>query len=122
MKSFMSFAKNPLLSPIKHFIHPDFHKFYEKMRPIDRPLFLIVHGVDKSRIGWHRFPVFLGLTYLGIRRNLHDKYNLLNVGNTPVGDRYDNLKEGASSEGTFFGRNMVPVDKKDKVSIGISTI
>nr|GEV59872.1 RNA-directed DNA polymerase, eukaryota [Tanacetum cinerariifolium] len=88
-----------------------------------------VHGVDKSRIRWHRLPVFLGLTYLAMRRHLHDKYNLLNVGKTPVGARFnahdfafrtadgkfnDPSSEVAGSEGTFFGRNMPPVYQKDK--------
>ncbi|KAI3793959.1 hypothetical protein L1987_36583 [Smallanthus sonchifolius] len=64
-----------------------------------------------------------------IRRILHDKYNLLNVGKTRVGVRFDNevpfgtdsgrfkdaLNESAGSEGTFFGRNMPPVDQKDKI-------
>ncbi|KAK1316147.1 Alpha-dioxygenase 1 [Acorus calamus] len=34
---------------------------------------------------WHRLPVFFGLIYLGIRRHLHQQYNLINVGTTPKG-------------------------------------
>ncbi|KAL8247144.1 hypothetical protein R6Q59_008360 [Mikania micrantha] len=129
-KSFTSSATNLLLSPIKHFIHADFHELFQKMTLIDKFLFLIIHGVDKSGIAWHRFPVFLGLAYLGIRRSLHDKYNLLSVGKTRVGVRFDTddvafrTADGkfndpsnatAGSEGTFFGRNMLPVDQKEKL-------
>ncbi|CAI9262943.1 unnamed protein product [Lactuca saligna] len=126
----LSSAKSLLLSPIKHFIHGDFHDIYQRMTLIDRLLFLIIHGVDKIGIQWHRLPVFLGLIYLAIRRHLHDEYNLLNVGKTPVGVRFnagdipfrtadgkfnDPFNEDAGSEGTFFGRNMPPVDQKDKL-------
>lgn len=90
----------------------------------------IIHSVDKSGIGWHRLPVFLGLFYLAIRRRLHEEYNLMNVGKTPVGSRFnpsdfafrsangkfnDPLKEDAGSQGSFFGRNMPSADQKDKV-------
>ena len=89
----------------------------------------IVHSIDKLGI-WHRLPVFLGLAYLGIRRHLHQEYNLINVGRSPVGVRFnpgdypyrtadgehnDPFNEGAGSEGTFFGRNLLPVDQKNKV-------
>lgn len=65
-----------------------------------------------------------------MRRRLHDKYNLLNVGKTHVASRFnvrdfafrtadgkfnDPSNEAAGSEGTFFGRNMPPVNQKDKV-------
>lgn len=81
---------------------------------------------------WHRLPVFLGLLYLAIRRHLHQEYNLLNVGTTPVGirsnpsdfpyrtadGRYnDPFNDGAGSQGSFFGRNILPVDQKNKVEI-----
>ncbi|XP_071735035.1 alpha-dioxygenase PIOX-like [Rutidosis leptorrhynchoides] len=129
---FVSSAKSLLISPIKHFIHHDFHVIFQRMTLIDRLLFMIVHGIDKIGIQWHRLPVFLGLIYLAIRRHLHDEYNLLNVGKTPVGVRFDpaefryrtadeefndSFNEGAGSEGTFFGRNMPPVDQKDKILI-----
>lgn len=89
----------------------------------------IVHFVDKLRI-WHRLPVFLGLLYLEIRRHLHQQYNLFNVGRTPSGVRFnavdypyrtadgkfnDPFNEGAGSENSFFGRNVLPVNQKDKV-------
>nr|XP_043631921.1 alpha-dioxygenase 1 [Erigeron canadensis] len=130
MIPFLSSAKSLLLSPVKHFIHDDFHEIVQRMTLIDRLLFLIIHGVDKIGIQWHRLPVFLGLIYLAIRRYLHDEYNLFNVGKTPVGVRFnpvdfpyrtadgkfnDPFNEGAGSEGTFFGRNMQPVDQKDKL-------
>ncbi|XP_024973694.1 alpha-dioxygenase 1-like [Cynara cardunculus var. scolymus] len=127
----MSSAKSRLLvSPIKRFIHADFHEIFQRMTLTDKFLFLNVHGVDKSGIGWHRLPVFLGLSYLGIRRRLHDKYNLVNVEKTPVGDGFnprdfpfrtadgkfnDPSNEFAGSKGTFFGRNMPSVDQKDKL-------
>ncbi|MFS7956198.1 putative hem peroxidase superfamily, hem peroxidase, animal-type [Helianthus anomalus] len=130
MIPFLSSAKSLLLSPVKHFIHHDFHDVVQKMPLIDRLLFMIIHSVDKLGIRWYRLPVFLGLVYLAIRRYLHDEYNLLNVGKTPVGIRFnpvdfpfrtadgkfnDPFNEGAGSEGTFFGRNMPPVDQKDKL-------
>lgn len=69
-----------------------------------------------------------------MRRRLHDKYNLINVGKTPEGVRFnpgkfpfrtadgkfnDPFNEVAGSEGTFFGRNMPPVDQKDKVCFAL---
>ncbi|KAI3808706.1 hypothetical protein L1987_24664 [Smallanthus sonchifolius] len=127
MIPFLSSAKSLLLSPIKHFIHDDFHGVFRRMPLIDRLLFMIIHGVDRLGIQWHRLPVFLGLVYLAIRRYLHDEYNLLNVGKTPVGVRFnpgdfpfrtadgkfnDPFNDGAGREGNFFGRNMRPVDQK----------
>lgn len=91
----------------------------------------IIHFIDKLGI-WHRLPVFLGLIYLAIRRYLHEEYNLFNVGRSPVGVRFnpmdypyrtadgkynDPFNEGAGSEGTFFGRNILPVDQKKKVLV-----
>lgn len=90
----------------------------------------IVNSMDKLGILWHRLPVFVGLFYLGLRRHLHQEYNLFNVGKTPVGVRFnpgdypyrtangefnDPFNEGAGSEGTFFGRNILPADQKHKV-------
>lgn len=92
----------------------------------------IIYSLDKLGILWHRLPVALGLVYLAIRRRLHDEYNLFNVGRTPTGIRFnpadfpfrtadgkfnDPFNEVAGSEGTFFGRNILPVDQKDKVQI-----
>lgn len=89
----------------------------------------IVHIIDKHNL-WHRVPVFLGLVYLGLRRHLNQEYNLINVGRTPTGVRSnpgdfpyrtadgkynDPFNEGAGSEFSFFGRNMMPVDQHDKV-------
>ncbi|CAA3021966.1 alpha-dioxygenase 1-like [Olea europaea subsp. europaea] len=86
----------------------------------------IIHFIDKLAI-WHRLPVLLGLIYLAHRRYLHQEYNLLNVGKSPVGVRYnpadfpfrtadgmfnDPFNEGAGSEDSFFGRNVLPVDQK----------
>jgi alpha-dioxygenase len=77
-------------------------------------------------------PVVFGLIYLAIRRHLHQEYNLLNVGTTPVGirsnpsdypyrtadGRYnDPFNDGAGSQGSFIGRNVLPVDQKNKVQI-----
>ena len=95
----------------------------------------IVHSMDKLGILWHRLPVFVGLFYLGLRRHLHQEYNLFNVGKTPAGVRFnpadypyrtangeynDPFNEGAGSEGTFFGRNILPADQKQKVYTCIS--
>lgn len=76
----------------------------------------IIHSIDKLGI-WHRLPVFMGLIYLAIRRHLHQTYNLFNVGNTAAGDRFNSNRynETAGSHGTFFGRNILPRDNKDKV-------
>ncbi|XVF53811.1 hypothetical protein PTKIN_Ptkin05aG0129000 [Pterospermum kingtungense] len=81
--------------------------------------------VDKLGV-WHRVPVFMGLAYLGIRRHLHQRYNLLHVesaGRTTTGQEYDTEEfsywtaDGKfnhpsnhviGSQGTFFGRNMPP--------------
>lgn len=88
-----------------------------------------MHSIDKMGI-WHRLPVIFGLFYMALRRHLHHEYNLFNVGKAPLGVRFnavdfpfrtadgefnDPFNEGAGSEGTFFGRNVLPVDQKDKV-------
>lgn len=90
-----------------------------------------MHSVDKLDM-WHRLPVFLGLAYLGIRRYLQNEYNLINVGPTPVGIRFnpvdfpyrtadgkynDPFNDVAGSQGSFFGRNIQPVDQTDKVLV-----
>ncbi|GJT16687.1 alpha-dioxygenase 1-like protein [Tanacetum coccineum] len=126
----ISSAKSILFSPVKHFIHDDFYDIVQRMPLFDRILFMIIHGIDQIGIPWHRLPVFLGLIYLAIRRYINEEYNLFNVGRTPVGVRFnpvdfpyrtadgkfnDPFNEGAGSEGTFFGRNMSPVDQKDKL-------
>ena len=81
--------------------------------------------MDKFEI-WHRVPVFMGLAYLGIRRHLHQRYNLLHVESgrtTSRGEKYDTEEfsyrtadgkcnhpsnDVIGSQGTFFGRNMPP--------------
>lgn len=83
----------------------------------------IIHLIDRVGILWHRLPVFPGLLYLATRRHLHQHYNLLNVGVTPAGVRFnpvdypyrradgsynDPFNEGTVDQGTFFGRNMAP--------------
>ncbi|XP_043687192.1 alpha-dioxygenase 1-like [Telopea speciosissima] len=112
-----------LAIPFHHFIHRDFHGIVTRMIFFDKFLFLIMHSIDKMGI-WHRLPVLLGMIYLLIRRHLHQEYNLINVGTTPVGVRFnsvdypyrtvdgtynDPFNEGAGGEGTFFGRNTPPV-------------
>ncbi|KAG8501550.1 hypothetical protein CXB51_004008 [Gossypium anomalum] len=111
------------------FIHDDFHEAVSSMTITDAFLFLMVHWVDK--VGkWHRLPVILGLIYLAVRRRLHQHYNLISVGKSPSGVRVnpgdykyrtadgshgDPFNEGAGSQGTFFGRNIMPVDQTDKL-------
>ncbi|MCE0481658.1 Alpha-dioxygenase 1 [Datura stramonium] len=121
--------RNLLFSPLRGFIHRDFHDVLDKMTLLDKLSFLIVHFVDKHNL-WHRLPVILGLAYLGLRRHLNQEYNLINVGRTPTGVRSnpadypyrtadgkynDPFNEGAGSEFSFFGRNMMPVDQHDKL-------
>ncbi|ERM99534.1 hypothetical protein AMTR_s00088p00083140 [Amborella trichopoda] len=116
----------PLLSFPMHFVHPDFHEILGRMTLIDRFLFIIIHLVDKAGI-WHRLPVLLGALYLVIRRHLHEEYNLLSVGKTPVGVRFnpadypyrtangnynDPFAPESGSHDSFFGRNMPPQDQK----------
>ncbi|OMO64572.1 hypothetical protein COLO4_32008 [Corchorus olitorius] len=118
-----------MASVISLFIHEDFHEVVSKMSITDAFLFLIVHSVDKLGI-WHRLPVFLGLIYLAIRRHLHQEYNLLHVGKSPSGVRFnpgdypyrtadgrynEPFNEGAGSQGSFFGRNILPVPQNDKL-------
>ncbi|PON38657.1 hypothetical protein PanWU01x14_311130 [Parasponia andersonii] len=89
----------------------------------------MIHFIDKLGI-WHRLPVIFGLIYLAIRRHLHQEYSLINVGETPVGVRFnpvdypyrkadgkynDPFNEGVGGQGSFFGRNILPVEQKDKL-------
>ncbi|XP_022150068.1 alpha-dioxygenase 1-like [Momordica charantia] len=118
-----------LRSQLQKFIHEDFHEAVKRMTVIDTLLFLIVHLVDKLGV-WHKLPVILGLVYLAIRRHLHQEYNLFNVGRTPVGVRFnpvdfpyrtadgnynDPFNEAAGAQGSFFGRNILPVDQTKKL-------
>ncbi|KAK4591571.1 hypothetical protein RGQ29_021680 [Quercus rubra] len=106
---------------LSHFIHPQLKYMVAKMTLLDTILFCVVHLVDKLD-AWHRLPVIIGAAYLGIRRHLHQRYNLLPVGEIN-GQRY-NTEEFAyrtadgkcnhpsddtiGSQGTFLGRNMPP--------------
>ncbi|XP_057421550.1 alpha-dioxygenase 2-like isoform X2 [Lotus japonicus] len=103
------------------FIHPQLHSIVAKMTLFDTILFYVIHFVDKFGM-WHRLPVSLGLAYLGIRRHLHYRYNLLHVGGltgqnydtkdyayrTPAGTCNHPSDDLIGSQGTFFGRNMPP--------------
>ncbi|KAG8637959.1 hypothetical protein MANES_15G179900v8 [Manihot esculenta] len=121
--------KSLISSYLHRFIHEDFHSLVGSMTIIDTFLFLIIHSIDRLGI-WHKLPVFLGLIYLAIRRHLHQQYNLINVGVTPASVRFnpadypyrtddgkynDPFNENAGSQGTFFGRNMLPIDQKLKI-------
>ncbi|XP_042965102.1 alpha-dioxygenase 2-like isoform X3 [Carya illinoinensis] len=103
------------------FVHPQLQHLVAKMTLLDSFLFYVVHFVDKLGI-WHRLPVLLGVAYLGIRRHLHQHYNMLHVGGIN-GQAYDadefayRTADGTcnhpsddkvGSQGTFFGRNMPP--------------
>ncbi|XP_058069775.1 alpha-dioxygenase PIOX-like [Magnolia sinica] len=105
------------------------NEVHGRMTLIDRLLLFVVQFIDRLGI-WHRLPVFLGLLYLAIRRHLHEQYNLLNVGESPTGLRHnpashpyrtadgkynDPFDAQAGSQGTFFGRNMLPSPQKDMV-------
>ncbi|KAM1296031.1 hypothetical protein TB1_015144 [Malus domestica] len=109
------------LSSSSTFIHPQLQHIVAKMSRFDALLFYVIHFVDKLGL-WHRLPVLLGLAYLGIRRHLHQRYNLLHIGRIN-GQKYDTKKvsyrtaDGTcnhphdhliGSQGTFFGRNMPP--------------
>ncbi|GER29463.1 alpha-dioxygenase 2 [Striga asiatica] len=109
MTSFTNFLFKPLLNVI----HKDFHDVFKSMTLIDKFIFLIVHSVDK--LGkWHRLPVIVGLIYLILRRRLHQNYNLFNVGKKPVELRSDGPAR-LSEEGSFFGRNILPVPQSNKL-------
>ncbi|KAJ0558081.1 putative heme peroxidase superfamily, heme peroxidase, animal-type [Helianthus annuus] len=125
MIPFLSCAKSLLFWVIKHFVHSDFREHFQRMKPLDRLLFLIIHGLDRSGMEWHRFPVFFGLAYLLARRHLHYHYTLLNVGKNQAGERFnpaefpyrtangkfnDPSNEDAGSIESFFGRNIAPLD------------
>ena len=88
-----------------------------------------MHFVDKLGV-WHKLPVILGLLYLAIRRHLHQEYNLINVGRTPVGVRSnpvdfpyrtadgkynDPFNEAVGARGSFFGRNIQAIEQSNKV-------
>ncbi|KHN00174.1 hypothetical protein glysoja_028702 [Glycine soja] len=103
------------------YVHPELHPIVAKMTLFDTILFYVIHFVDKLEL-WQRLPVLLGLAYLGIRRHLHYRYNLLHAGGVN-GHKYDTQEYAyttpdgmcnhpadhlISSQGTSFGRNMPP--------------
>ncbi|KAL3629248.1 hypothetical protein CASFOL_026470 [Castilleja foliolosa] len=109
---------NILFKPLLILIHKDFHEIVRSMSLVDKFIFLIVHLVDKF-VTWHRLPVFLGLIYLGLRRRLHQNYNLFTVGNKPTKDRFNDPTHfpGHNDEiGSFFGRNIIPIDQSHKLT------
>ncbi|XXG48833.1 hypothetical protein AAC387_Pa02g3171 [Persea americana] len=114
---------------LSFFHHQMDDEVYKRMTLIDRLLLFVIHFIDRLGI-WHRLPVFLGLIYLAIRRHLHEEYNLIPVGPTPIGLRdnpsnhpyrtadgkyNDPFNAIAGSEGTFFGRNMLPSPQKELI-------
>ncbi|KAF3330145.1 hypothetical protein FCM35_KLT05476 [Carex littledalei] len=113
----------------KPFIHPDFRDLFRRMSFGDKLGFILVHSLDKGNLQWHKMPVLIGLLYLNTRRTLLEKYNLLPVGNsngtqfnpdnylyrTGDGKYNDPDNAEAGSQGTFFGRNMDPVDQNNEL-------
>ncbi|KAI3409556.1 uncharacterized protein J3R85_019154 [Psidium guajava] len=110
-----------LISAFSPLIHPRLRPMVSKMTFFDALLFLVIHVVDKLGL-WHRMPVYMGLAYLGMRRHLHQRYNLIHVGGVD-GKKYDTQAfnyrtadgrcnhpsdDAVGSRGTFFGRNMPP--------------
>ncbi|XP_030460091.2 alpha-dioxygenase 2 isoform X2 [Syzygium oleosum] len=110
-----------LISAFSSLIHPQLRPMVSKMTFFDALLFLVIHMVDKLGL-WHRMPVYLGLSYLGMRRHLHQRYNLIHVGGVD-GKKYDTQAfdyrtadgrcnhpsdDAVGSQGTFLGRNMPP--------------
>ncbi|KAA3454929.1 Peroxidase [Gossypium australe] len=109
------------------YVHPQLQHLVAKMTLFDTFLFYVIHFVDKFG-AWHRLPVLIGLFYMGIRRHLHQRYNLMEVGSgsksgSATGRTYDTKEfcyrtaDGKcnhpnnhviGSRGTFFGRNMLP--------------
>jgi alpha-dioxygenase len=91
----------------------------------------VVHLFDRFW-GWYNAPVVLGLIYLALRRRLHQKYNLVPVGNAKqneetaaaLGSQATNgASNGALDKANnhpghgFFGRNMLPHPDKIQVCI-----
>ncbi|XP_077220766.1 alpha dioxygenase isoform X2 [Tasmannia lanceolata] len=117
---------------LSNLVHPQLRLIVAQMTLFDTILFCIIHLVDKMG-KWHRLPVFLVLAYLGIRRHLHQRYNLLHVGGKDGDGRdYDPEKfwyrtadgrcnhpqdDLIGSQGTFFGRNMPPTCSDYEVEI-----
>lgn len=98
-------------------------------------IYQVIHFVDKLGL-WHRLPVLLGLAYMAIRRHLHQRYNLLHVGGIN-GQKYETEEfsyrtadgkcnhpgdDIIGSQGTFFGRNMLPANSRYGVRVVIQLI
>jgi alpha-dioxygenase len=95
-----------------------------------------VHLLDRFW-GWYNTPVLVGLVYLGLRRTLHQKYNLVAVGSAqqnkeptppPLKAQVVNVVANGASNGAlakdnsnpghgFFGRNMLPQPDQNQVCI-----
>ncbi|KAL3629247.1 hypothetical protein CASFOL_026469 [Castilleja foliolosa] len=110
----MTTLNNILFKPLLILIHKDFHETVRSMSLLDKFIFLVVHLVDKFGT-WHRLPVFLGLVYLGLRRHLHENYNLFNVGNKPAKEKFSDPTHNDET-GSFFGRNILPIDQSHKLT------
>ncbi|XP_022158084.1 alpha-dioxygenase 1-like [Momordica charantia] len=118
-------SKARLRAELQQFVHRDFHEVVQRMTILDTVLFLIVQLFDKLGV-WHKLPVLLGLIHLAIRRHLYQRYNLLNVGTTPIGVGFDPLDfpyrtadgkyndpvdEAIGARGSFIARNIFPIDQ-----------
>lgn len=121
IKKFCHQNYSTMTASLSSFIHPQLRQIVAKMSLFDTILFFVIHFVDKFGL-WHKLPVFLGLAYLGIKRHLLQRYNLLHVG-CIKGQKYDTedfpyrtadgkcnhpTDDLVGSQGTFFGRNMPP--------------
>ncbi|GLJ28198.1 hypothetical protein SUGI_0553890 [Cryptomeria japonica] len=97
-------------------INGDIYPVFRRMALRDKFLFLFIHFVDIV-YAWHKLPVFLALFYLEISRGLHQryKYNPAYYSyRTDDGKYTDPFNPIAGSEGTFFGRNMLPSPQKKR--------
>ncbi|KAI5084392.1 hypothetical protein GOP47_0000561 [Adiantum capillus-veneris] len=108
-------------------LKPELPPLFSKMTLIDKFLFLVIHMVDQH-YPWYHLPVFLGLAYLEVRRGLHQRYSLINVGQAPISIRFnpseipyrtangefnDPFNSDAGEQGSFFGRNISPSPNYD---------
>lgn len=105
---------------------PDLRPVYAKMSFFHQLMFLVVHLSDRYW-KWYNAPVVIGLLYLELRRTLHQKYNLIAVGNakqdeTPApplrmkgisGD--PTLPHNDQPHHGFFGRNAEPQVQKGQI-------
>lgn len=86
-------------------VQRDLQPFYSKITFFHQLMFLVVHFSDRFW-RWYNAPVVFGLLYLEFRRLIHQKYNLIAVGD----------KDQASSlpGHGFFGRNVLPQPEKNE--------